>query len=208
MIAIDADTKSTEKYVMDNLQQATYNFVNEAVVVPTTLNRPKFYSDPYLKLFTQFTGYTSAFTANILPRLLTDIRKSGSDDQKNTAAVIAMMLALAMLSLYIKDMIKYGEHPPEWVKDNKEFLRVINSMGILGSGQRVFDQVFPLIEDKRSKSIFDRIVDQSPQALYLQKVNKALEAPEGKRIEQGAKLLPVVGTSPAFAKYLQKELGE
>jgi hypothetical protein len=208
MIAIDADTKSTEKYVMDNLQQATYNFVNEAVVVPTTLNRPKFYSDPYLKLFTQFTGYTSAFTANILPRLLTDIRKSGSDDQKNTAAVIAMMFALAMLSLYIKDMIKYGEHPPEWVKENKEFLRVINAMGILGSGQRVFDQVFPLMEDKRSKSILDRIVDQSPQALYLQKVNKALEAPEGKRIEQGAKLLPVVGTSPAFAKYLQKELGE
>jgi len=208
MIAIDADTKSTEKYVMNNLQQATYNFVNEAVVVPTTLNRPKFYSDPYLKLFTQFTGYTSAFTANILPRLLTDIRKSGSDDQKNTAAVIAMMVALAMLSLYIKDMVKYGEHPPEWVKENKEFLRVINAMGILGSGQRIFDQVFPLMEDKKSKSISDRIVDQSPQLLYLKKVEKALEAPEGKRIEQGAKLIPIVGTSPAFAKYLQKELGE
>lgn len=208
MMAIDADTKSKEQYVINNLQQATYNFVNEAVVIPTTLNRPKFYSDPYLKLFTQFTGYTSAFTANILPRLLTDIRKSGSDDQKNTAAVIAMMLALSMLALYIKDMIKYGEHPPKWVKENKEFLRVINQMGILGSGQRVFDQIFPLMEDKKNKSILDRIVDQSPQLSYLKKVNSALEAPEGKRIEQGAKLLPIVGTSPAFAKHLQKELGE
>jgi hypothetical protein len=208
MMAINADTKSTEKYVINNLQQATYNFVNEAVIIPTILNRPKFYSDPYLKLFTQFTGYTSAFTANILPRLVTDIRKSGSDDQKNTAAVIAMMLALAMLSLYIKDMIKYGEHPPEWVKENKEFLRVINAMGILGSGQRIFDQIFPLIEDNRKKSITDKIAEQSAQLSYIKKVERALEAPEGKRIEQGAKLLPIVGTSPAFAKYLQKELGE
>jgi hypothetical protein len=208
MMAIDADTKSTEQYVINNLQQATYNFVNEAVIIPSILNRPKFYSDPYLKLFTQFTGYTSAFTANILPRLLTDIRKSGSDDQKNTAAVIAMMLALSMLALYIKDMIKYGEHPPEWVKENKEFLRVINQMGILGSGQRIFDQMFPLMEDNKKKSITDKIAEQSAQLSYLKKVERALEAPEGKRIEQGAKLLPIVGTSPAFAKYLQKELGE
>jgi len=208
MMAIDADTKSKEDYVVNNLQQATYNFVNEAVVLPSTLNRPKFYSDPYLKLFTQFTGYTSAFTANILPRLLGDLRKAGSEDQKNSAAVIAMMIGLSMIALYIKDMIKYGESPPKWVKENKEFLRVINQMGILGSGQRVFDQMFPLMEDNRKKDIIDRIADQSAQLSYLNKVKRALEAPEGKKIEQGAKLLPIVGTSPAFAKYLQKELGK
>jgi len=195
------------KTYQEMMDRGTYNFVNEAVVHPNSLNRPKFYSDPYLKLFTQFQGYTSAFTANILPRLLSDIRKAGSDDQKNSAAVIAMMLALSMLALYIKDMIKYGESPPKWVKDNKEFLRVINQMGILGSGQRVFDQIFPLMEDNKKKSIMDKIADQSPQLSYLKKIERALEAPEGKRIEQGAKLLPIFGTSPAFAKYLQRELG-
>jgi hypothetical protein len=159
-------------------------------------------------LFTQFTGYTSAFTANILPRLLGDLRKAGSEDQKNSAAVIAMMIGLSMIALYIKDMIKYGESPPKWIKENKEFLRVINQMGILGSGQRVFDQMFPLMEDNRKKDIIDKIADQSAQLSYLNKVKRALEAPEGKKIEQGAKLLPIVGTSPAFAKYLQKELGK
>jgi hypothetical protein len=207
ILSIDADTKSTEKRVIDNLQQATYNFVNEAVVIPSTLNRPKFYSDPYLKLFTQFQGYTSAFTANILPRLISDIRKTGSDDQKNSAAVIAMMLALSMLAIYIKDMIKYNEHPPKWVKDDKEYLRVISQMGILGSGQRVFDQIFPLMEDNKKKSVYETIAAQSPQLSYLNKIEKALTAPQGKQIEQGAKLLPIFGTSPAFAKYLQKELG-
>jgi len=208
ILSIDADTSSNEKRVIDNLQQATYNFVNEAVIIPSVLNRPKFYSDPYLKLFTQFQGYTSAFTANILPRLVSDIRKTGSDDQKNSAAVIAMMLALSMLAIYIKDMIKYGESPPKWLKDDKEYLRVINQMGVLGSGQRVFDLIFPIMDENKKKSVTDHIVAQSPQLSYIKKVTDALEAPQGKQIEKGAKLLPIFGTSPAFAKYLQKELGE
>jgi len=208
MMNIKDDTAYNEQKVKDNLQRAAYNFVNEAVVIPKTLNRPKFYSDPYFRLFTQFQGYTSTFTANVLPRLISDLGRKGSDDQRNAAAVIAMMVALSMLAIYVKDMIKYGESPPEWLKEDKKYLRVLNQTGLLGSGQRVFDQFFPLFEDNKSKNIIEKIAEQSPQLSYINKVREALEAPENKRIEKGAKLLPIFGTSPAFAKYLQKELGD
>ena len=72
----------------------------------------------------------------------------------------------------------------------------------------MFDQFFPLFEDNKSKNIIEKIAEQSPQLSYINKVREALEAPENKRIEKGAKLLPIFGTSPAFAKYLQKELGD
>ena len=105
-------------------------------------------------------------------------------------------------------MIKYGESPPDWLKDDKKYLRVLNQTGLLGSGQRVFDQFFPMFEEGKSKNIAEKIAEQSPQLSYLNKVRETLEAPENKRIEKGAKLLPIFGTSPAFAKYLQKELGD
>jgi len=213
MTSIDKDTPVNEQRVIANIQAGSYNLVNEAVVVPSALNRPKFYSDPYLKLITQFQGYTSAFTANILPRLITDLSRKGSADQRNTAAVIAMMFAMSLLALYLKDMIKYGESPPKWMKEGKEFQRVVNQMGILGTGQRIWDIVSDITDNQyKSGSVggkmIDQVTSQSPQLAYIKKLNDALSAPEGRGIEKGARLLPIFGTSPALAKYLQKELGE
>jgi hypothetical protein len=213
MTSINEDTKLNKTKFDNNMQLATYNFVNEAVVMPSTLNRPKFYSDPYYSLFTQFQGYTSAFTANLLPRLIGDLGKAGSEDQKNAAATIAMMFALSMLALYIKDLIKYGESPPEWLKDEKQFQRLVAQTGVLGTGQRIWDTMDPLIPDNsKYKGIYaqawQNLSEQSAQISFINKIENALSAPEGKRIERGAKLLPIVGTSPAFAKYLQKELGD
>jgi len=213
MTSIDRDTPQNEQRVLANLQAGSYNFVNEAVVVPSQLNRPKFYNDPYLKLFTQFQGYTSTFTATTLPRLLGDLGKKGSDDQRNAAATIAMMFALSMLALYIKDMIKYNEHPPKWLKEDKEFQRLIGQVGLLGTGQRIWDTISPAVGgDKKANSVlgqvYQQVSDQSPQLAFINKLNDVLSAPEEKRIEKGARLLPIAGTSPALAKYLQKELGE
>jgi hypothetical protein len=210
------DTPANQNQFDRYMQSASFNFINEAVVQPTQLNRPKFYSDPYLRLFTQFNGYTSAFTANILPRLVSDLGKAGSADQKNAAATIAMMFAMTLLALYIKDMIKYGESPPEWLKDEKKFQRIVGQMGILGTGQRIWDTVDPLFEERKksgslAETAWSSVVNQSPQLSYLGKVNAFLsEIPKdnGKEIQKGARLLPVLGTSPAFAKYLQTELGE
>jgi len=101
------------------------------------------------------------------------------------------------------------------LKDEKQFQRVVGQMGILGTGQRVWDTIDPMFEGKRSKdimgSVWNAVSDQSPQLSYINKVNSFLsELPKdsGKEIEKGARLLPIFGTSPAFAKYLQKELGE
>lgn len=203
----------TEKIITENFERGAHNLVNESVVIPNSLNRPKFYSDPYLRLLTQFQGYISAFTATILPRLLTDLNRKGSADQTNAAATIAMMVALSLLAIYIKDMIKYGESPPEWLKEDKRLQRVINQTGLLGSGQRVWDVVSDITGNDRYGSsvladVFTNVSNQSPQLTYINKINSALSAPEGKQLEKGARLLPIMGTSPAFANYLQKTLGE
>lgn len=206
-------TPDTEKRIMENFERGAHNLVNEAVVIPNSLNRPKFYSDPYLRLFTQFQGYTSTFTATILPRLLTDLNRKGSSDQANAAATIAMMFAMSMLALYLKDMIKYGESPPEWLDDDKRLQRLINQTGLLGSGQRVWDVVSDITgNDRYGKTVlgdvYTNISNQSPQLTYINKINSVLSATEGTEIKKGARLLPVLGTSPAFANYLQKTLGE
>jgi hypothetical protein len=209
------DTVDNKNKFNSIVQMASYNFINEAVVIPTQLNRPKFYSDPYLRLVTQFQGYISTFTANIIPRLIGDLGKAGSEDQKNAAATIAMMFAMSMLALYIKDLIKYGESPPEWLKDEKEFQRLVGQMGILGTGQRIWDTIDPMFEERKSNSMlanaWKAVSDQSPQLAYINKVDSFLsEIPKdnGKEIQRGARILPILGTSPAFAKYLQTELGE
>ena len=201
-----------EDMKMNELTKGAHNFVLEAVVQPSKINRPKFYNDPYLQLFTQFQGYTSTFTANVLPRLIKDIRKTGTTDQANAAAVIAMMFALSLLALYLKDMIKYGESPPKWLKDEKEFQRVISQTGIFGTGQRIWDAISPVVPNNPNQSnvalsAARAVADQAPALSFLGKINDALSAPEGSQIKKTARLLPIVGTSPQFAEYLQNELG-
>jgi endonuclease YncB( thermonuclease family) len=207
-----ADTEEYKQAVMNEFTKGTNNFVLEAVVQPSKMNRPKFYNDPYLQLFTQFQGYTSTFTANILPRLVRDIQRTGTSEQANAAAVIAMMMALSFFALYMKDMIKYGESPPEWLRDEKKFQRFIGQTGLTGTGQRLWDAVDPVLPDKSNKSnvalsAARAVSDQAPALSFLGKVNDALSAQEGSQIKKTARLLPVFGTSPNFATYLQKELG-
>jgi len=211
MMNIDRDNPTNQQWVFDELTKGTHNFVSEAVIHPTKLNRPKFYSDPYLQLFTQFQGYTSAFTAQILPRLLGDLRKTGSADQLNSASVIAMMFALSYFALFMKDMIKYGESPPEWLKDEQRFQRYIGQVGLLGTGQRIWDAIRPMVDDKTKRSVLGAaanvVADQAPALAYINKVNDALSASDGSQIKKTARLLPIFGTSPSFATYLQSQLG-
>jgi len=213
LLAIDRTSPENQMKVYDELTRGTHNFISEAVIHPTKMNRPKFYSDPYLQLFTQFQGYTSAFTANVLPRLLGDLRKNGSADQVNAAATIAMMMALTYMALSMKDIIKYGETPPAWLKEDKKFQRFIGQAGILGSGQRIWDTVSSVVPESTQKQsvlgqAYKQISDQAPALSYINKVNDALSADPGQKTKAAARLLPVFGTSPAFAKYIQKELGD
>jgi len=211
MINITDDNPGNQQWVFDELTKGSHNFVNEAVVHPSKINRPKFYSDPYLQLFTQFQGYVSTFTAQLLPRLLGDLRKKGSTDQVNAAATVAMMFALSYLALYMKDMIKYGESPPEWLKDEQKFQRYVGQVGLLGTGQRVVDTFFPMLDDKTKRSVLGEaahaVAEQAPALAFIGKIDDALSAKDGSQIKKTARLLPFFGTSPSFATYLQSELG-
>jgi len=205
-------TPEMQQRFSDEMTRGAHSFVAEAVIHPTKMNRPKFYSDPYLQLFTQFQGYVSAFTANVLPLLLKDLNKRGSAEQVNAAAAIAMMFALAYLAGYVKDMIKYGESPPEWLKKDKEFQRYIGQVGILGTGQRIWDSLSPILEDNQRRSVMGQaiasITDQSPALTYIKKLDDAISAPDNSQIKKSARLLPFFGTSPQFAAELQKVLGD
>lgn len=209
---MDIKSPEYESLVKQELTKGTHNFVLEAVIHPTKMNRPKFYSDPYLQVFTQFQGYVSTFTATILPRLVRDIRRTGTVEQANAAAVIAMMMALTLFALYMKDMIKYGESPPKWLEDDKRFHRFIGQSGLTGTGQRIWDAVSPIKPEYNKQSnvalsAVRAVSDQAPALSFLGNINDALSAPEGSQIKKTARILPIFGTSPQFAEYLQKELG-
>lgn len=213
LLSIDRDSPANQIKVFDELTRGTHNFVSEAVVSPTKMNRPKFYSDPYLQLFTTFQGYISTFTANVLPRLLGDLRRTGSQDQVNAAATIAMMMFLTYFALSIKDVIKYGESPPQWLKDEKKFQRFVGQSGILGSSQRIWDTVSSVVpESNQNRSVlgqaYKQVSDQAPALSYINKVNDVLSADPGQKTKAVARVLPIFGTSPAFAKYIQQELGD
>jgi hypothetical protein len=140
---------------------------------------------------------------------LGDLKHLGSDEQKNAASVIALTFALSLMALYVKDLIKYGESPPEWIKkdNDKQFQRIINQMGTLGTGQRVWDAISNISDNRyKSDTMYGTaalmVAGQSPQLSYAKKILDLIEKP---RIEKGARLLPIVGVSPAFAESFKEK---
>jgi hypothetical protein len=193
---------------------AKHNFVNEAVAHPNPLNRPKFYSDPYLRLFTLFQGYMSSFTSTILPRLYGDLSKRGSADQKNAVAAIGAMIALSAFGLLLKDLIKFGESPPDWIKGDEKKLsqRLLGATGLLGTGERVVNFVNPLVEQRAENSfqkLYNIIEGESPPLAYLGKAGKALDsALSGKEdtAKKVMKVAPFVGSINQLGDYINDQL--
>jgi len=197
------------------IERGTYNFVNEAVVHPNALNRPKFYSDPHLRMFTMFQGYMSTFTAQILPKLYGDMGKKGSADQKNAMATVATILALSALAILLKDMIKYGESPPKWLQgdDAKMLQRFAGVTGLLGTGERVLNFVHPIIEKKAgnaAEQLYNILEGESPTISFSAKVAKAVNAVVGEGtqpIKKIAGISPIIGPVNQLGDYLDKEFG-
>ena len=137
---------------------AEFNFINEAIALPGTANRPLFYQNPHLALFTQFQGFIATFTANHIPRMWGDYVKRGTPAMKyNAFAIITTMIALGFVSQYLKDLLKYGQGSP--YLDNMEKLqRGIGASGMLGVGERPINFFFPIYEtssDNLIESIFN-----------------------------------------------------
>ena len=115
-------------------------------------------------MLTQFNGFISTFTANVVPKLWNDYIKRGTPQVKyNTFALIMTMMALGAGSQYAKDLIKYGKSSP-FLSDPQLLQRAIYSSGVLGQAERVVDIAFPLYGGRPRSSlqwVFDTIVGET-----------------------------------------------
>ena len=128
----------------EQMQTAVYNFVNLRVQAPGAANRPLFFQDPHWQLLTQFNGFISTFTANVVPKLWNDYVKRGTPQVKyQTFATIMGMVALGGASQYLKDWIKYGRITP-YLDTPEQLQRAIYGSGVIGQAERVVELVAPI----------------------------------------------------------------
>ena len=187
--------------------EGMFNFINDAVALPQSQNRPLIYQDPRLALFTQFQGFIATFTANHIPKLWGEYVKRGTPAMKyNAFATMTMMIALGFASQYLKDLIKYGQSSPHL--DNAEYLqRGIRASGLLGTGERVLDQFFPIYEQKTDGVgdwVFKTGTGESPALSHLGRIGKAggklIEGDVGQAVKYGLKSAPLAGPFSGLAE--------
>lgn len=201
-----------------NFREGTFNFINDAVALPQSANRPLIYQDPRFALFTQFQGFIATFTANHIPKLWGEYVKRGSPAMKyNAFAIMSTMIMLGFASQYLKDLIKYGE-PRKFGPDDHPFLntseyvqRGIRASGLLGTGERVLDQFFPLYEqrsDGPADWLWNTTSGESPALGYAKRAVKGtghlLEGDIGRAAKEGSRFIPGAGVLNFFRDKVQE----
>ena len=92
----------------------------------------------------------------------------------STIGTMATLIAIAFFSNFLRDLVKYGEETP-YLDDWGQFRRVMNSSGLMGTGERVLNTVFPMY-DQRSDGWLDAALDEiSGQAPVLGYGGKLLD---------------------------------
>ena len=217
-----------EQAEYDNtLRDATFSFVNDAIVLPQSANRPLLYQDPRFALFTQFQGFLSTFTTRVLPKLYRDaFGKSTPTMQYQAWATMATMIMLGFASQHIKDWIKYGPDSGEDdyeektgknpYLDSPEYIRRgLLSTGLLGTGERVVNAMFPIYEQRSEDAgdwLFNQAVGESPALGYIERVAGAggalAQGDVGRATEQAFKAAPGFGPFSAINKEIGKVAGD
>lgn len=138
--------------VNDMVGLAVYRFVKERIQLPGAANRPLFMQDPHYQLFTQFNGFISTFTANVIPKIWNrQIRKGSPAVKYDTFALIITMIALGGASQYLKDLLKFGESSP--YLDTRGYMqRALYSSGVMGQYERLADLIVPLYPERADSS--------------------------------------------------------
>ena len=135
------------------INDATFNFINEAVALPQSANRPLIFQDPRFALFTQFQGFIATFTANHIPKMYTQLAKRGTPAMKyNIFATVSTMILLGFVSQHLKDLLKYGETTP-YFKGMEYIRRGVGASGLLGTSERVIDFVFPMYDKRYGSNV-------------------------------------------------------
>jgi len=186
--------------INEEVQTAIYRFVNERIQNPQAANRPLFFQDPHYQLFTQFNGFISTFTANIIPKLWRDqIAKGNPKVKYDTFALVLTMIALGGASQYIKDLIKFGQSSP-YLDEIKYVQRALYSSGVIGQYERVIDVVSPLYPERGNglEYLFNIMLGEAgPSARNIETVltatGQALTGETERAVSNIGRVLPVIG---------------
>ena len=191
------DYSADVDFIERQMSIATWYYTNARVQNPQAFNRPILLQDPHYQLFFQFNGFISVFTATVIPRLWVEYLKNGSPRMKyNTFALIVLMMALAGLSQWLKDYIKFKGSSP-YLNDFQLVQRAVMASGVLGSGERLLQGAFPLYKS-RDENFTDRIfgetVGGAPVIRNLQTAGKAignlLQGDTRRAVREATKLTP------------------
>ena len=191
-------------------REALYTWVNDAIALPQSANRPLIYQDPRFALFTQFQGFIATFTANHIPKLWGEYVKRGTPAMKyNAFATMVTMIMMGFASQHLKDIIKYGFGDDEDERltgenpylDTPEYIqRGIRASGLLGTGERALEFMFPLYEQRSDGVgdwVFNTSTGESPALSYLKRgfggVEKTLSGDVTGGAKDIARLAPGVG---------------
>jgi len=210
----DLDSQTFDAVMEQNIREGTYNFINDAVALPQSANRPLIYQDPRFALFTQFQGFIATFTANHIPKLWGEYVKRGTPAMRyNAFALMTTMIMLGFASQYLKDLIKYGTSSP-YLTDAEKIRRAVGASGLLGTGERVLGAFFPLYEQRSSNPaewLFNTTTGESPALGTVTRAGGAatdlITGDVGRGLKGLAKSAPVVGPLNFVGKKA-KEIGD
>ena len=197
------------------VREAMFNFINDAVALPTSGNRPLIYQDPRFALFFQFQGFMATFTANHIPKLWGEYVKRGTPAMKyNAFAVMTTMIMLGFASQYLKDLIKFAGSDKDmktlgnpYLETDEYIQRGLRSTGLLGVGERVLDQFYPLYEqrsDSAAEWLWNTASGEAPSTGVLKRGAKVIEKTAtgefGEAAQQASRLIPGVGIVGGFGR--------
>ena len=146
-----------EPRFMKTMDVARTSFVDNAIAHPTATNRPLWYSNPHYRLFTQYNGFMSVFTAHILPKLWKRVKGENPNARYEAVATMGMMLMFGFMSQWLKDEYKYG-NKPAWITNKGYVQRGVTSSGLIGTPEK-FLSIFSPIYDTSRQSFGRQAVD-------------------------------------------------
>ena len=197
---------------------ATFNFINDAVALPGAANRPLLYQDPRFAMFTQFNGFISTLQATILPKMWGDYVKRGSPMMRyNTFMVMGTMIAIGFASQYLKDIIKHGPNYKTNLSTPDQLRRAVNSSGLLGTSERALGVVFPMYQNNKDQNplewTFSTVTGEAPALSPLGRMGDAVgslyRGDKEKAAYNALRSAPVLSSMTALSKFIaNKTAGE
>ena len=165
---------------IDEMDVARMSWVDNAIAHPDAMNRPLFYSNPYYRLFTQYNGFMSVFTAHLLPKIWKRIKSGDPTASYSAVAIASTMIVLGFLSQAMKDEWRYGGRPG-WLTQKGFIQRGVSSSGLLGTPEKLLSAISPIYDS--SKKHYESGLDYG-----LRKTGHALEEFAGPTYAHGEQI--------------------